>query len=168
MGEVMVAVEDPDFAGSSTEVAVIDTVGGLGTPAGAVYIPVPSIVPQVAPAQPAPLTPQVTLESIAFCTLTVNCCAAPMFTAGFGGDTVKMTAASMETVAASDFVVSAAEVAFTVTDSGVGTFAGAVYNPVLLMVPQPAPLHPVPESVQVTFLLVEFVIVAVNCFVFVT
>src|SRR6266849_10513656 len=45
---------------SATEVAVTVTVAGLGTAAGAVYFPVPSIVPQLAPVQPVPETLQVT------------------------------------------------------------------------------------------------------------
>ena len=49
----------------------------------------------------------------------------------------------------------ATEVAVTVTIAGFGTVAGAVYNPVLLMVP--------PEAVQVTFVFGVPVTAAVNC-----
>jgi hypothetical protein len=45
---------------SATEVAVTITVAGLGKAAGAVYFPIASIVPQLAPEQPAPERLQVT------------------------------------------------------------------------------------------------------------
>jgi hypothetical protein len=45
---------------------------------------------------------------------------------------------------------SAALVAVTVTVSGAGTAAGAVYSPVPLTVPQAAALHPAPSKLQVT------------------
>jgi hypothetical protein len=73
-------------------------------------------------------------------------------------------------VALEDFVVSATEVAVRVTVAGLGTFAGPVYVigvPEALVavdsVPQAAPLHPAPESAQLTPLFAEsFVTVAVN------
>ena len=73
-------------------------------------------------------------------------------------------------VADADFVVSATEVAFSVTVAGVGTAPGAVYvtaAPDALVVgatdPQAAPLHPVPVTVQVTPLFAEsFATVAVK------
>src|ERR1700739_777883 len=49
-------VADPDTDESATEVAVTDTREGLGTVAGAVYFPVESIIPQLAPVQPDPET----------------------------------------------------------------------------------------------------------------
>ena len=64
-------------------------------------------------------------------------------------------------------VVSAIDVAFNVTAAGLGTFAGALYVTevvvTLVSVPHVAPLHPVPESDQVTPLApVSFVKVAVK------
>jgi hypothetical protein len=56
----------------------------------------------------------------------------------------------MVTSTLAHFEVSAKEVALTVTTAGLGTLAGAVYRPVLLSVPQAAPVHPAPERLQVT------------------
>ena len=50
----------PALAKSATDVALTVTVGGLGTLAGAVYLPDASIVPQTAPVQPVPKRLQVT------------------------------------------------------------------------------------------------------------
>ena len=53
-----VTVASSDFVESTTELAVTVTMAGSGTVAGAVYLPVASIVPQLAPAQPVPATLQ--------------------------------------------------------------------------------------------------------------
>jgi len=47
--------------------------------------------------------------------------------------------------------------------AGLGTFGGAVYKPVLLIVPQAVPLHPVPERLQITAPFVELNTILVNC-----
>jgi len=46
---------------------------------------------------------------------------------------------------------SRADVALTITVAGSGTVAGAVYFPVVSMVPQPAPEQPDPERLQTKF-----------------
>ena len=51
-GPVMVTKAVLDFEGSAEEVAVTVICGGFGGTDGAVYRPVPEIVPQVAPLQP--------------------------------------------------------------------------------------------------------------------
>jgi hypothetical protein len=61
-----------------------------------------------------------------------------------------------------DIEVSAVKVAVTVTLDE-GGVEGAVYSPVPEIVPQAAPLHPVPERPQVTAVLLVPVTVAVNC-----
>ena len=63
---------------STTDLAVTVTVAGLDTVAGAVYFPVASIVPQVAPVQPAPERLQLTawLAPLGL-TVAVNCCTPP-------------------------------------------------------------------------------------------
>jgi hypothetical protein len=64
------------------------TAAGSGTDAGAVYFPVASIVPQLAPEQPVPATLQVTpwsaalvqaavLVPLAQLRLALNCCVPP-------------------------------------------------------------------------------------------
>ena len=86
------------------------------------------------------------------------------------GATLTPTAAVTVMAAVEVFVVSATEVAFNVTAAGLGTLAGALYATevvvTLVSVPHAAPLHPVPESDQVTPLApVSFVKFAVKfCF----
>jgi hypothetical protein len=55
-----VTLAEPNFVESPTEVAVTVNVGKLGTVEGAVYLPVESIAPQLAPVQPVPKRLQVT------------------------------------------------------------------------------------------------------------
>src|SRR5882672_5540412 len=64
------------------------------------------------------------------------------------------TAVMMLTAAIAVLVESATEVALDVTVGGLGTLAGAVYFPVASIVPQLAPVQPVPERLQVTAWLV--------------
>jgi hypothetical protein len=52
----MVTTAEAFFVGSATEVAVTETCAGLGTLDGAVYMPLPEMVPQDAPLQPLPPT----------------------------------------------------------------------------------------------------------------
>jgi hypothetical protein len=68
----------------------------------------------------------------------------------------------MVTTAEAFFVGSAPEVAVMETCAGLGTLDGAVYNPPLEMVPQVAPLHPLPLTAQETAVLVVAVTVAEN------
>ena len=77
------------LAESATEVALTVTVGGLGTLAGAVYFPVASIVPQLAPVQPVPERLQVTawLAPLGL-TVAVNCCTPPAVTVTLEGETL--------------------------------------------------------------------------------
>lgn len=57
------------------------------------------------------------------------------------------------------------DVAFTVTVAGVGIVAGAVYRPADEIVPQAAPEHPEPDTLQTTVVMEVPVTLAVNCFV---
>ena len=66
-------------------------------------------------------------------------------------------------VAVPDWLGAATEVALTVTAEGLGAVAGAVYKPVLLIMPQVAPLHPEPETLHTTAVLEAPVTVAENC-----
>lgn len=67
------------------------------------------------------------------------------------------------TDALADLVGSAADVAVTVTNGGLGTADGAVYRPLLEMVPQMLPAQPEPLRLQLTAVLADPVTVAVNC-----
>jgi hypothetical protein len=59
-GGLTVTLAEPNFVESLTEVAVTVTLGELGALDGAVYLPVESIAPQLAPVQPDPERLQVT------------------------------------------------------------------------------------------------------------
>ena len=67
------------------------------------------------------------------------------------------------TVADPDLVGSDSKVAVTATMGGLGTFAGAVYSPLALMLPQADPLHPLPDMLQITRALGLPLTLAVNC-----
>jgi hypothetical protein len=122
----MVAVTESDMAVSSTDVAVIEMAGALGTTDGAVYRPVVEMVPHADPVHADPDTLQVTLLSIAFWTVAVNCWVAPISTGWLRGETVTTTAARIVIVALADLEVSAADVAVTVMVALLGTLMGAV------------------------------------------
>ena len=120
-------------------------------------------MPQAAPLQPAPFNVQLApLFSASFCTVEVRACGCPVCTdtvEGFTATAIAGGGAVLASVIVTTAVLelSATDVAVAVTDAGEGTFAGAVYviavPDVLAIadsVPQAAPLHPPPESVQVT------------------
>ncbi len=67
------------------------------------------------------------------------------------------------TVADPDFVGSESSVAVTATIGGFGEVAGAVYNPVALMLPQAEALQPLPDMLQITNGLEPPLSAAVNC-----
>jgi len=79
------------------------------------------------------------------------------------GEIVTETGGTIVTVAVADFVGSATDVAVTDTCGGLGTEDGAVYSPLMVIVPQVAPVQPLPATLHDT---VEFVVpltAAVNC-----
>jgi hypothetical protein len=82
------------------------------------------------------------------------------------GATVTETDGTIVAVAVPDFVGSATEVAVTDTWGGLGTADGAVYSPPDEIVPQAAPLQPLPTRLHDTAVSVVPVTVAVNCFCF--
>src|SRR6266852_231936 len=84
-----VTLAEPNFVESLTEVAVTITVGELGTVEGAVYLPVESIAPQLAPEQPVPEMLQLTTWLAALgLTIAVNCCTPPAVTVTLDGETL--------------------------------------------------------------------------------
>jgi hypothetical protein len=87
----------------------------------------------------------------------------PITTFTLDGETETATGSTTVTVAEADLVVSACEVAFTVTVGGAGTEAGAVYRPALVIAPQAAPAQPAPAILQVTAVFAVPVTVALNC-----
>lgn len=69
----------------------------------------------------------------------------------------------MVTVADPDLVGLESSVAVTATIGGLGAVAGAVYNPLELMLPQADPLQPLPDMLQMKTGLELPVSAAVNC-----
>lgn len=69
----------------------------------------------------------------------------------------------MVTEAVADLVGSATEVAVTDTCGGLGTVDGAVYSPLVVIVPQVAPVQPLPATLHDTAVFVVLLTVAVNC-----
>ena len=69
----------------------------------------------------------------------------------------------MVTVADPDLVGSDNKVAVTATIGGLGALAGAVYRPLALMLPKEEPLHPLPDTLQITTALEFPFAVALNC-----
>ena len=67
------------------------------------------------------------------------------------------------TVADPDLVGSDSKVAVTATIGGLGAPAGAVYNPLALIVPQADSLHPLPDMLQITSAFEFPLTLAVNC-----
>jgi hypothetical protein len=98
-------------------------------------------------------------------TLAENCCCPPVASTTWVGETPTETVEDEPTVTTevAVTVTSASEVAVTVTFDGEGAFAGAVYSPSSLTVPQVIPLHPVPVTLQMTTPSVVPLAVATNC-----
>jgi hypothetical protein len=132
------------------------------------------------PVQPVPDIAQFTpLFVVSFVTVAVNPCVPASCTLVVVSD--KLTAiadgaAVTVIVAAADFVASDTDVAVSVTVAGFGTLAGAVYViavpealDVVDKAPHVAPLHPLPDSAQVTPLFAEsFATLAVNAWALAT
>jgi hypothetical protein len=135
----------------------------LGNVAGAVYRPVELIVPHSAPEQPAPLTRQRMAELGAPETAAWNCWVPPAAISALAGVTFMTSGRMIVTVSEADFVLSAFDVAVTVTCAGLGTVAGAVKRPLEEIVPQLLPEQPLPLTLQVTAVFEVPPTDAVNC-----
>ena len=121
-----VTLADAERVASATEVAVTVT-PEAGTAAGAVYSPVLLTVPTAVLPPATPFTLQLTPRFCeSFCTVAVNCWVREAFTAAEAGETDTVIGAAMEMVAEALLVVSATEVAVTVTVAGLGWFEGAL------------------------------------------
>jgi len=87
-------------------------------------------VPQAAPEQPLPKTLQLTpLFAESFCTVAVkpvDCDTCTDVEVGFTVTEIGGRSAAMVMVAEADLVLSPIDVALTMTDAGLGAFAGAV------------------------------------------
>ncbi len=127
---------------------------GVGRLSGAVYVVVFGLpaelvtVPTLWSPPTTPLTSQVTLGSCAPLTVAAKICERPNSTVAEGGDTATDIEPLMVTAMEAAFTGSAAGVAVMLTELGAGADAGAVYMPVPEIEPQPPPLHPGPETLQ--------------------
>jgi len=153
------------FEGSAKLVAMTVTMSGEGTVGGAVYSPLPSMVPQAAALHPAPCTVHVTAVFEVPTTDAFSCSVAPVTTEVLPGVTVTTTPGIIVTDADADLLESAMLVATTFTLAGEGGIIGALYTAELELlesVPQEDPLHPAPFKLHATALFVVPVTVAVN------
>jgi hypothetical protein len=116
----------PERAVSATDTAVIVTFAGVGTEAGAAYIPVLEMVPTVEFPPATPFTCHVTAVFDVLPTVAVNVCEPETVTVALAGLTETVIMGVTVTCAEADFVVSAADTAVTVTVAGDGAAAGAV------------------------------------------
>lgn len=121
------------------------------------------IVPHPDPEHPVPLTLQLTLVFDVPLTVALNCLVCPSTTLAVVGEMVMPTFCVTCTDAVPDLVGSATDVAVTVTNGGLGAAEGAVYSPLVEMVPQSVEVQPVPLKLHVTAMLVDPVTLAVNC-----
>jgi len=166
----MVTVALPDAELFACETALTVTVVAtlppmpldfVGTPLGATYNPLVDMNPIVWLPPAMLLTCQLTAVLGAPFTDAVNCCVPKFATLAALGETLTEVGVAVVTVtvADADFVESACEVAVTVACGGFGTVAGAVYSPLLEMVPFEAP----PATLQATAVFDVPVTLAVNC-----
>jgi len=158
---VTVTFADADLVVSATLVAVTVTVLGVGTALGAVYSPISEMVPTVEFPPFTLFTLHSTALPIGPARTAVNCCFCPVSTVADAGEIIE--AAETVTFAEADLVVSASLVAVTVTVLGLGTELGAVYSPVLLIVPRLGFPSCTPFTLQITEVFAFPVTVAVNC-----
>ena len=136
VAQVIVTLALPDFAGSATLVAVMLTIAGDGTTAGAVYepleVPFAAMVPSVEFPPAIPFTLQVTVATgfpVAV-RLMLNTCAPPAGTEIDVGETwIAMSSCSV-TIADADTCGFALLIAVTMALAGEGKIPGAVYKPV--------------------------------------
>ena len=153
--------------GSAAEVAVTVT-PEPGAAAGAVYSPVLVTVPTVGLPPATPFTLHVTPRfRESFCTAAVNCWVVETFKVVDAGATDTLIEAVTLIVAKAVLVVSATDVAVSMTVAGLGVVDGVLYVTeafvTLLSVPQAVPAQPVPERDQITPLLcVSLVTVALK------
>jgi hypothetical protein len=145
---------------SATEVAVTTAYPSHETGFGAEYFPFASIDPQLSVLQP--VTAHVTAVFADPVTEVDSCCESPPPKVTDFSLIVTFTGTCV-TVAEPNFVLSDCNAASTVTVAAPAIFAGAVYKPLALIVPQPSPLQP--ETDQITAVAVVPETVAVNCLV---
>ena len=118
----------PLFDGSATLIALTETLGGAVRICGAVYVPAGSTAPQAAPPHPLPDMTQLTARSglPAEFTDATNGRAAPSSTGIVCGDTETEMSLVTVTPAVALFELSAALVAWTITEPDAGRSPGEV------------------------------------------
>jgi hypothetical protein len=123
------------------------------------------IVPQDEPLHPAPLRLQLTVVFEVPVTLALKSCMPEVGTEALVGVMLNKTAtaATIATFAEADVVRSATLVAFSVTVAGEGTLDGAVYNPLVEIIPHAIPVQPAPLTVQISAVFEPPVTFPANC-----
>jgi hypothetical protein len=126
-GRATVTTADPDLAGSATDVATTETWAGLGGLLGAVYTPLPVMVPHAELPQAAPARCQVTFVIVVPDTKATKSCCWPTKTLAWEGETFTVMSEEDPTITAAlaDAERSARDVAVTVTTFELGATAGA-------------------------------------------
>jgi hypothetical protein len=149
---VIVTFADPETAELTALVAVTVTMLGKGTALGAVYTPPGVIVPTVLFPPGTLFTLQFTAELDRFVTVAKKACDVLVVTLTVAGETVTLgcDAAMTVTCAVAKALGLAWLVAVTATVAGIGTTAGAVYSPVLLIEPTSAFPPTTPPTLHVT------------------
>jgi hypothetical protein len=127
-------------------------------------VPLESTLPQDAPEQPLPDTFHVTdrFGLPAEFTVAVKTCVAPNSTAIICGEIETEMSLDMAPCAVELFVESSTLVATTETETVVDKFAGAVYVPMLVIVPTSALPPGIPLTLQMTAEFVALFTVAMN------
>ena len=120
-------------------------------------------VPHDVPLQPLPATLQLTPVFEEPLTEAENCRLPPTTTTALVGEMLIETGPEIVTVALPDLDGAATEVAVTVIRFGFGALPGATYSPLDEIVPQAAPVQPLPTMLQVTAVFVVPRTVAANC-----
>jgi hypothetical protein len=142
------------IAGFALLRARIETDAPGGKLSGAVYVVLSgsvcefTIVPVVVLPPTVPLTSHVTLLSCDPVTTAWKACVLPSATVAAVGNTDTLTMETMVTDRDVALDGSASGAAVICTVAGDGANAGAVYTPSAEIVPQAAPVHPEPETLQ--------------------
>jgi hypothetical protein len=170
-----VAVAVAVWVESVVLMAATVTVGGEGRMDGAVYSPLEEIVPTFELPPATPFTDQAMPFDIfvglallvldVFEAVAANCCVPDVGTDTLAGDIEMDVTAVTVTAADADLAGSAILVAETVTVADEGTIDGAVYNPLVEIVPIVEFPPAIAFTDQVTPELVALLTMAVNCFV---
>lgn len=129
-GEITVTPADAEIGGSVSRAAVMATVAGLGTLAGAVYVASPGVEEEIVPIVELPpgtaLTSQA-MGALESCTVAENSSVCSVTTLSVVGEMLTLAVdATIVAVVFPDIDKSVCRIAVMVTAGGLGIVAGAV------------------------------------------